>query len=151
MSHKNKIKNLKPSKNSRFKQGYLDISKSEKYLGSGPVIYRSGLELKLFEMFENSDVYIGWESEPNLGITYIFEGKKKTYYVDAVFHHINNKKYLCEIKPFAQTVPPKLNNKSSQKYAMEVYEKNIAKWKAAKLWAEENGYEFCILTDKFLK
>jgi len=150
LSHSNKIKNLKPNKNSRFKQGYLDISKSLKYLGSGPVIYRSGLELKLFELFENSDAYTGWESEPNLGIKYELHGKVRSYYPDAIFYHKNGVKYVCEIKPFSETVSPRHKKHSTQKRALEVFEKNIAKWTAAKKWAEANGYEFCILTEKFL-
>jgi len=156
---KNRIKSLKPKdpakrKKGDPKSGYFDTSKSTKYTNSDPCIYRSGLELDIFSMFENSDVYLAWESEPNLGIKYMFGDKQRTYYVDAIFEHKSMGKYLCEIKPFTQTVLPKMGkNRNQVTYdrAMVTYEQNLAKWTAASKYASEHGFKFCILTEKFLK
>lgn len=61
------------------------------------------------------------------------------------------KKYLIEIKPAVQTVPPKpsRNTKALLRRQAE-YIKNQAKWKAATEWAKKKGYEFFLLTEKHL-
>jgi hypothetical protein len=61
------------------------------------------------------------------------------------------KKYLIEIKPSIQTLPPKpcKNTKSLLRRQAE-YVKNRAKWQAAEAWSKKKGYEFTILTEKHL-
>lgn len=61
------------------------------------------------------------------------------------------KKYLIEIKPSIQTLPPKAtrNTKSLMRKQAE-YVKNRAKWAAAEQWAKKKNYEFTILTEKHL-
>jgi hypothetical protein len=61
------------------------------------------------------------------------------------------KKYLIEIKPSIQTMPPKpsRNTKSLLRRQAE-YVKNRAKWEAAMAWCKKKGYEFTILTEKHL-
>lgn len=143
----NKMKNQIPN-NPRYKGGLLDVSNSTKYQNDGlAVIYRSGLELRFFNLFENSDKYISWYSEPNLQLRYMFNGKQKTYYVDVQFTDSNNVTWLCEIKPFVQTQYPRTNKQSD----IDTFNQNIAKWTAAKSYAESNGYRFCILTERFFK
>ena len=144
------IKQLKPSRNSRFKQGYYDVSNSAKYCGTTECIYRSGLEKKFFDFFENNERIEKWESEPeNCSVKYFYKGKLRTYWIDASFF-ANGKTFIAEIKPFAQTKPPKdSRNPITNKRALDTYEQNIAKWEAATKWAETQGYTFIILTEKF--
>jgi hypothetical protein len=61
------------------------------------------------------------------------------------------KKYLIEIKPSIQTLPPKAtrNTKSLMRKQAE-YIKNRAKWEAASQWAKKKNYEFTIITEKHL-
>lgn len=63
----------------------------------------------------------------------------------------NLKKFLVEVKPHSQTLPPtqKKVTKSLLKKQAE-YVKNQAKWKAATEYAQVKGYQFVILTEKHL-
>ena len=74
------------------------------------------------------------------------------------------KKYLIEIKPQRQTVPPVAGKKKRKTLITEAltYEKNkantigngegtpAAKWKAAEEWCLDRGLEFRIITEKEL-
>ena len=62
----------------------------------------------------------------------------------------NIKKYLVEVKPKKQTIEPKqTKGKQKKTFINEVmmYNKNIAKWKAAKEWCEDHMIEFKIITE----
>lgn len=61
------------------------------------------------------------------------------------------KKYAVEIKPEAQTIPPK-QRKQTKKYLTEMstYMVNQAKWKAADEFCKTKGLEFIVLTEKHL-
>ena len=62
-------------------------------------------------------------------------------------------KYLVEIKPFTQTQRPVMRGRKKQSTLLHeqvTYDINQAKWKAAKQWAEDHGYNFLILTEKEL-
>lgn len=143
------IKQLKPNKNSKFKQGYFDVSESLKYEGKEACIFRSGLEKRFFEFFESNDKITKWESEPELSVKYMYGGKLRTYWLDAIIVFAG-KTWLIEIKPFSQTVLPKAGrNPISHKNAMATFEQNVAKWTAAKVYAEQNDAVFAILTERF--
>lgn len=64
------------------------------------------------------------------------------------------KKFLIEIKPFAQTMMPKApkNGVLTESYQNEIktYVKNQAKWEAARSVCLQKGWEFRILTEKEL-
>ena len=61
----------------------------------------------------------------------------------------NTKTYLVEIKPHAQTIPPQQSTKKTKRYLTEVmtWGKNDAKWKAAREFCKDRGYEFIVLTE----
>ncbi len=62
-------------------------------------------------------------------------------------------KYLIEIKPSKQTVPPKKPQRQTKSYIYEVteYLKNQAKWEAAKQFCEDRMWKFKVLTESELK
>jgi hypothetical protein len=62
------------------------------------------------------------------------------------------KKCLIEIKPYDQTLEPKLQQRITASYKKKVmnYIINEAKWKYATAFAEKNGMEFKVLTEKWL-
>tara|TARA_B100001113_G_scaffold267163_1_gene221952 strand:- start:5297 stop:5560 length:264 start_codon:yes stop_codon:yes gene_type:complete len=74
------------------------------------------------------------------------------YFVDIYLLHKNGKKYLVEIKPKFQTVPPKTPKRKTKKYLNEVktYVKNMSKWEAAEKWSIDRGYKFQIWTEDTL-
>ena len=58
------IKNLKPTKNARTKQGYFNVNESVKYIGSvKKVIYRSSWEQRFCTWCERSPLVNKWASE----------------------------------------------------------------------------------------
>lgn len=62
------------------------------------------------------------------------------------------KKFIIEIKPFSQTLPPnqKQKNQKTLRYQQAEYIKNQAKWTAARSFCESKNSMFVILTEKHL-
>lgn len=145
------IKKLKPKQGGHYKQGYFDVSKSTKYIGTDPVIYRSSLEYRIFNMFERSPKIVRWCSEPDfIKIYYEFKGKKMQYFMDCYAEFDNGVKQLIEVKPHAQTQAPELRkykNEASFNRDLETYQRNLAKWRASIEFARANNMEFKIITD----
>jgi hypothetical protein len=75
------------------------------------------------------------------------------YYVDFQIQikdkNNSDKTYLVEIKPSKQTVPPIFPGKQTKRYLEESFNfiKNQSKWKAAKAYAKDRGWEFIIITE----
>lgn len=143
-------------KNKKFKQGYFYPKNKEKLYGSDRAIYRSGLELKYFQLLDKNENVIQWGAE-NITVPYFFQDKWHTYYID-LFVIIKEKekikKYLIEIKPFKQTQTPIYSKRRKQSnYIKECieFEKNKAKWKYASDYAKTKDFEFHILSDKILQ
>jgi hypothetical protein len=100
---------------------------------------------------------ISWGSE-SIVIPYAnpLTGRTSRYFID--FNIVVKtktgevKKFLIEIKPHAQTIPPvqTRNTKSLAKRQAE-YVKNQSKWKSATEYSKTHGFEFVILTEKHLK
>jgi hypothetical protein len=63
-------------------------------------------------------------------------------------------RYIIEIKPKRQTLPPKQSpRKKSKTFIAEskTYAKNLAKWEAAEEFCKDNGIKFKIITEEELK
>jgi hypothetical protein len=65
------------------------------------------------------------------------------------------RKFAVEIKPYAQTQPPKISSKrkvltESLKNKVDTYVINQAKWEAARSFCSKNNMSFIILTEKEL-
>lgn len=140
------IKNLRPSKTSRYKQGYVNPKSLTKLFESQsdqPVIYRSSYERRFIQWLEKSSMVLHWGSEC-IAITYVGEdGETHRYYPDYVVEWSNGEKSLIEIKPYNQTVKPDPRNE----WAKREFSKNVRKWLAAKQWCEQHGFSFKILTE----
>ena len=59
------------------------------------------------------------------------------------------KKYLIEIKPYKQTLPPIKPSRQTKKYLYEAYEyaKNQSKWEAAREYCKDRGWIFKVITE----
>lgn len=83
-------------------------------------------------------------------------GKVSRYFVDfnVTLRDKNGdyKKFLIEVKPHAQTIPPSQQTRNTKALARRQaeYIKNQAKWKAATEWSQKKGCEFLVLTEKHL-
>jgi hypothetical protein len=144
------IKKLKPRKNGRFKQGYINPNSCKKLYESQknkPIIYRSSYERKFIEYLESSNIVESWGSEC-IEIKYIdkFDNTQHTYFPDYVAN-INGVVHIFEVKPYNQCIPPD-NNLPKDGYAWRTYIKNISKWEATKKFCNTNGLKFKIITEK---
>ena len=144
------------NKESKYHQGRFHPQNPQKYKGdSRNIIYRSSWELKFMKYCDRKVNILEWGSE-EFFIPYFdpTTNKVRRYYPD-FFIKIQEqtgtiKTYLIEVKPKKQTKPPiRSPRKQSKTYITEAltYEKNIAKWKAAKEWCEDRRIEFKILTE----
>lgn len=121
------------------------------------VIYRSSWEAKFMAWADRNPAVLKWNSEETV-IPYICptDNRMHRYFVDFHIQTRNKqgelKSFLVEIKPAKQTVPPVPQQRVTKQYLTEVltWGKNEAKWKAAREFCKDRGWEFVILTEKEL-
>jgi len=100
----------------------------------------------------NDDI-IYWASE-EIVIPYIspLDNRVHRYFPDFIIKTKHNKKFMIEIKPAKYTKPPKAPKKKTKAFMRESVEfiRNMAKWKAAQKYCEDNNLEFKVFTEKEL-
>lgn len=136
-------------------KGRYTVKDRKKYVGDpDKVVYRSLWERQAFKWVESQPNIVEWGSE-EVVVPYICETDRKVhrYFIDLYFKTEDGKKYLIEIKPAKETMPPKKPARQSRRYLSEAltYVKNQSKWKAAAKFAQENGAVFQIWTEDTLK
>lgn len=147
---------------SKYKQGYYQLKNPEKYIGNkDEIIYRSSWERRFFQYCDMNPNVVQWNSE-EIVIPYYYpvDQKMHRYFIDlamAVKQKDGSvKTYLVEIKPYKEVIKPKEPKRKTRKAidnymkALLTWEKNKAKWTAAKDFAKKNNSEFVILTEKEL-
>ncbi len=146
-------------KDKEFVQGIYTPINLNKYYGKKLPRFLSSWELKFFSWCDTSEKVLKWCSEQII-IPYTCPLDKTTirrYYVDVLIKlqtKTGIKNYLVEIKPERETKPPKPSKRKKQTtvlYENLMWQKNQAKWKAAKEWADKNSCQFIIVTEKTLK
>ena len=154
------IKNIKPKRNRKGKplQGYYPINECKKFIGKGPVIYRSNLEKQFCDYCERSNTIKSWDSE-SLEIKYFnsVDEKYHRYYPDFIVKTSENLTIVIEVKPLSQTMKPKKPIKDTKK-ALNRYKKdceryriNVLKFNAALKLCADKGWVFRIITEDFFK
>ena len=144
------------TKNKKYHQGMYSPRHPEKYCGNPcHIVYRSGWEKAFLLWCDMTPAVLAYGSE-EMVIPYVspIDGKQHRYFVDffVVVRQSNGttKKFAVEIKPLAQTKPPKVTKKvltESLKYQLQTYAVNQAKWEAARKYCKALGIEFIILTE----
>lgn len=147
-----RIKSMKPRRNSKYHQGYVDPKYTKKLFNSTkdePIIYRSGLELQFIQFCENNPKILHWASEP-IKIPYWsrLNSKQQNYYPDYIIENTKGERTIVEVKPYNQTVKPDM---VSSRWLKEAWVTNIDKWNAAKQFASDNNMKFIIVTEKFFE
>lgn len=142
------------------KHSYKGIYKPNfpnKYKGDPTnIIYRSSWEKKFMHYCDLNEKILEWASEEFFVPYRAPDGRIRRYFPDfyiKVQEESNAiKKYIIEIKPQKQTLPPKKPSRQTKRYISEVYEyaKNQSKWEAAREWCADRGYEFKVVTEKEL-
>jgi hypothetical protein len=140
-------------------QGFFKPKNPKKYKGDPTnIVYRSGWELKLMLYLDSRPEVISWGSEEII-IPYRspIDGKMHRYFPDFVVTKINKEgkkeTAVIEVKPYNQTVPPKIKQeKPTKKFLTEVknWGMNEAKWKAATEYCRDRNWSFHIFTEKEL-
>ena len=128
---------------------------TRKYKGNPTnIIYRSLWELKFMKYCDDNRNILEWCSE-EIVLPYRspIDNRIHRYFPDFYIKVRENngkvKKMIIEIKPKKQCVEPIPQKRKTKGYIFEVYEyaKNQAKWKAAKNYCLDRGYEFKVLTE----
>ena len=142
----------------KYFQGRYKPDNPSKYKGDPTQIeYRSRWEFLVMSMLDSHKDVLEWGSETVI-IPYKspIDNRKHRYFVDFYVKKKNYsdgkiEKLLIEVKPKAQTVPPKVKSgkKPSKRYLNEVrtWGVNSAKWEAANNYCKERGYRFVIFTE----
>jgi hypothetical protein len=138
-----------------FLQGRYTPKNPSKYKGNAAnIVFRSSWELKLMNYLDCNANVIKWSSETVI-IPYRSpkDNQIHRYFID-FYAEIKNpdgkiKKVLIEVKPAAQTVPPKEPKKKTKSFleSCMTYSVNQAKWDAAKKFVELNDMQFVIMTE----
>ena len=135
-------------------KGKYKVKKPEKYSGDHTqVIYRSYWEKFAFMWCENQSQVKSWCSEETV-IPYVsaVDNKYHRYFVDLKIKTKDNRTILIEIKPKKQTKPP-AGKKRTKRFINESieYVRNQCKWKAAKEYCLDRGWEIQIWTEDTLR
>lgn len=139
-------------------KGTFKPKNPDKYKGDPTkIIYRSRWELMVMQKLDAHPDVIQWSSE-EVVIPYVspIDNRYHRYFMDFYMKRKNKEgkieEILIEVKPFAQTKPPTVQNKVSRRYITEVqtWGVNSAKWKAAQEYCKDRGWQFQIITEKEL-
>lgn len=142
-----------PSYKGKYKPSF-----PEKYRGNvSNIIYRSLWERKFMVWCDKNENILEWQSEEKY-VPYRspIDNRIHRYYPDFLIKVKESdgsiKRYMIEIKPKRQTVPPPKPQRQTQKYLNEVYEyaKNQSKWEAAREYCADRGWEFKVITENEL-
>lgn len=143
-------------RDSKYNQGRFHPQNPEKYKGDVQnIIYRSSWELKFMQWCDRNPNVIEYASE-EFCIPYLspIDGRVHRYFPDFIMKVKEQsgeiKKYIIEIKPKRQTVPPvQTSKKRTKTFINEVktYVVNEAKWKAAEEWCKDHLLEFMVITE----
>jgi len=141
-------------------RGRFKPKNPEKYKGDpGNIFYRSSWEYQAMQYFDRHRDILEWSSE-EVAIPYRDPTKAskdhqapiRRYFPDFVVK-LQNKEgvietLMIEVKPYAQTVPPK-GRRILKEQATE-YVRNMAKWDQAKKYCARKGWRFFVMTEKEL-
>ena len=143
-------------RDSKYNQGRFHPQNPEKDKGDlQNIIYRSSWELKFMQWCDRNPNVIEYASE-EFCIPYLspIDGRVHRYFPDFIMKVKEQsgeiKKYIIEIKPKRQTVPPvQTSKKRTKTFINEVktYVVNEAKWKAAEEWCKDHLLEFKVITE----
>ena len=135
-------------------KGKYKVINYKKYIGDPTtVIFRSLWERKFMVYCDRNEKIVEWGSE-EFFIPYRspLDGKIHRYFPDfyvKVKTPRGMKKWIVEVKPKAQTRPPKTPKRKTSRYINEVrnYAINDAKWKNATEYCKDRDMEFIIISE----
>lgn len=139
------------------KQGTYTPINMNKYIGKQLPKFRSGWQVKAFIALDRNDKIIQWGSQ-TVVIPYIDSTRNNEvhrYIVDLFFvtKDINGieQKWLIQIKPYSQSVPPKATKRKSPSkllYETAIYQRNHDKWQSAIKFCKNKNWKFAVWTER---
>jgi hypothetical protein len=141
----------------KYEQGLFRPTNIDKYKGNWRnIVYRSSWERIAMSRFDANPNVLKWSSE-EIVIPYRspIDGHWHRYFTDFWIRMqtpLGIKEFIIEIKPAAQTEPPKKPKRITKTYvnAVQTWGVNEAKWDQARAFAQAKGMEFQILTENEL-
>jgi hypothetical protein len=141
----------------KYHQGLYLCKNPEKYVGDvAKIVYRSSWERKFMIYADTNPQVLKWGSE-ELVIPYMspVDNRVHRYFPDFIMMVQTNagliKKYLVEVKPEAQTLPPVAKRNTKRLYEeTKTYAVNTAKWRAAEEFCTKHDLTFMVITEKHL-
>ena len=136
-------------------KGKYQPSHPKKYKGNPlNIVYRSLWERKFMVYCDKNENILEWASE-EIALPYRspVDNRVHRYFPDFYIKYKDTsgkiKSSLIEIKPKRQCSPPPKPKKQTKGYLREAFEygKNQAKWKAAKEYCDDRGWEFKVTTE----
>lgn len=143
---------------SKYHQGFFHPQNPQKYIGNpNNIVYRSSWELKFMMWCDKTPSVLRYGSE-EFCIPYFNPVKQRVcrYFPDFVIEVAESDgktcKYVIEIKPKKQTVPPVQGKKKKKTYMYEAqtYAVNQSKWKSIQEWCDDRRIKFKIITEEEL-
>ena len=139
----------------KYNQGKYKPKNPKKYKGdASKIVFRSGWELSCMKYFDSHPDVLQWMSE-EIVVPYRSPKDRKIhrYFPDFVIKMRsksgNIKIKMIEVKPLAQTMPPKKSNNKKRLLTETItYAVNLAKWEAAEKYCKKRGWEFEKMTEK---
>lgn len=130
------------------------LKNPSKYLGDpNNIICRSSWERTFAKWADRHPQVKKWFSE-EMCVEYFspVDQKIHRYFPDFGMILENGKRYVIEIKPYYQCIPPVKGKKRDKTYLAEcaTYAVNQSKWKAAKIFFNKQNIEFIVLTENEL-
>lgn len=115
------------------------------------IIARSSWEIKFLNWCDSNSNIISYSSE-ELMVPYwsVVDEKQRRYFPDfrvKIKTSAGIKIYIVEIKPNFEKYPSKSKNKARALIENKTFITNQCKWKAAKLYCEQRGYEFMVIDE----
>lgn len=139
-------------------KGRFTPKNPKKYVGDPTnIIYRSFWEFRVMKYLDENSSVLEWRSE-EIAIPYYdpTTGKHRRYFPDFVIKvrskNDETKVLMLEVKPKKQTIEPKIQKRKTKAYITEVttWATNTAKWKAAREYCLDRGWEFKFITEEEL-
>lgn len=136
-------------------KGIFRPKNPDKYKGDPTnIVYRSRWELIVMQKLDAHPDVLEWSSEEiNIRYRSPLDRKLHRYFPDFYMKRRSTEgkieSFLIEVKPKAQTVPPKVQNKPTRRYINEVatWGVNSAKWAAAEEFCKDRGWTFMKITE----
>ena len=141
----------------KYYKGRFHPKNPQKYVGNiDNIIWRSSWEFRVMKFLDENSSILAWNSEETV-IPYIspLDNSQHRYFPDFLVRANTKtgiKTMMWEVKPQNQSDEPKMKSKITKRYITEVarYGVNQSKWRAAKKFCDDRGWEFRVITENDL-